>query len=96
MTRYAKINLENIVENTIVCDESQIATLNGNFVKITELTGDCSIGYSYLINESKFVSPQPFESWTLDENFNWVSPIGENPSPATKYWDEETQSWLDR
>lgn len=96
MTRYAKINLDNIVENTIVCDDSQISLFQGNFIKITETTGDCSIGDLYLLESSKFIPPKPYESWVLDESFNWVSPIGENPNPAIKYWDEETQSWLDR
>lgn len=96
MTRYAKINSENIVENTIVCDDSQISSINGSFIKVTESTGECSIGYSYLVEESKFVSAKPYESWILDETFNWVSPLGENPNPALKYWDEENQEWADR
>lgn len=96
MIRYAKINSDNIVENTIVCNDSQISLLQGTFIKITESTRDCSVGDSYIPTESKFVSVKPHESWTLDENFNWISPLGENPNPALKYWNEESQAWLDR
>jgi len=96
MSRYAKIDSSNIVENVIVCEDSQISALSGNFVKIiSETTKECTIGFSYDKDNNKFIAPKPYESWTLDENFEWISPIGENPNPALKCWDEESQNWID-
>ena len=38
------------------------------------------IGYSYDASIDAFVPPQPFSSWTLDnETATWVSPLGEQP-----------------
>ena len=38
-----------------------------------------------------FIRPQPFESWTLDENHDWQPPT---PRPdGDFYWDEDTQTW---
>jgi hypothetical protein len=98
MSRYAKINSgSNIVDNIIVCEDSQINLLDGTFVKIIlESTKECSVGYSYDAENNKFISPKPYDSWVLDENFEWISPIGENPNPALKCWDEESQNWIDR
>jgi len=96
MIRYAKINTENVVENTIVCDDVTILTIPGVYIKITESTGDASIGYTYLAESNKFVGPKPYESWVLNTEFQWESPLGENINPALKFWDEETQNWVDR
>jgi hypothetical protein len=96
MTRYAKINAENVVENTIVCDDFTISSMPGVYIKITESTGDASIEHSYLPEENKFIRPKPYESWLLNTEFEWESPLGENPNPALKCWDEESQNWIDR
>jgi hypothetical protein len=49
------------------------------------------IGFTYDSDADVFVAPQPFPSWTLDENDDWQAPV---PSPeGPHYWDEETLSW---
>lgn len=49
------------------------------------------IGYTYDEVADIFVAPQPFPSWSLDENYDWQPPI---PQPEGKYdWNEEKQSW---
>lgn len=52
------------------------------------------IGYTYDPVADVFISPKPFESWSLDENFDWQPPT---PQPAEKgwYWNEETLSWIE-
>jgi hypothetical protein len=52
------------------------------------------IGYSYDPVNDVFIAPQPFPSWSLDENFDWQPPT---PQPAEKgwYWNEETLSWIE-
>jgi len=51
------------------------------------------IGFTYDVSNDIFVSPQPYESWTLDENFDWQPPV-EKPDDGNEYtWDEENQEW---
>jgi hypothetical protein len=92
---YAKLN-GLTVENIIVSEDSVIAYQNGYHVKITEITGPAIIGGHYDQVNNKFIDPKPFESWILNDNFKWESPIGENPDRLNKFWDEETQAWVDR
>lgn len=50
-------------------------------------------GHLYLPEEDVFIAPQPFSSWTLDENYDWVAPI---PMPETGgpwIWNENQQQW---
>jgi len=50
------------------------------------------IGYSYDPDADVFVSPQPFPSWSLDENHDWQPPV---EKPEGDYaWDEITTSWI--
>ena len=51
------------------------------------------IGYTYDAINDVFISPKPFASWTLDNNFDWQPPT---PRPDGLYrWDEDTLSWID-
>jgi len=50
------------------------------------------IGYKYDAVNDVFIAPQPFESWSLDKNFDWQAPT---PKPeGFYYWDEDTLSWI--
>jgi len=51
------------------------------------------IGYTHNPIADVFVKPQPFPSWTIDENFDWQAPT---PKPDGAYWwDESTLSWVE-
>jgi hypothetical protein len=53
------------------------------------------IGYTYNETADVFVAPQPFESWSLDENYDWQAPI-ECPADGKRYsWDETNQVWVE-
>ena len=52
------------------------------------------IGYSYDPVADVFIAPQPYPSWTLDDNFDWQPPTP-RPEGIDLYWDEETLSWLE-
>lgn len=54
------------------------------------------IGYTYDSQRDAFISPKPFDSWTLDEDTCfWVSPV-EMPSDGKSYtWDEATVNWVE-
>jgi len=50
------------------------------------------IGFSYDESADQFVAPQPFASWTLDNNNDWQAPT---PKPEGNYvWHEQSLSWL--
>ena len=50
------------------------------------------IGYTYDAINDVFISPKPFASWTLDNNFDWQPPT---PKPEGNWsWDEDTLSWI--
>ena len=53
------------------------------------------IGWKYDSANDVFISPQPFDSWTLDSNFDWQPPV-DYPSDYTPFdyvWNEETEAW---
>ena len=51
------------------------------------------IGYKYLEDEDVFVAPQPFPSWSLDENYLWQAPVA-YPEDGEQYvWNENRKEW---
>jgi len=58
------------------------------------------IGYTYDASKDKFISLQPYPSWSLDSNDDWVAPvtyptITEIDSELVLIsWDEDNQKWL--
>ena len=61
----------------------------------------CGKGYTFDAAKNKFISPQPFTSWALDENDDWQAPVTfptvtDYGDPAKRYfisWDEAGQKW---
>ena len=61
----------------------------------------CGIGYIFDVAKNKFLWPQPYASWSLDENDDWKAPVT-SPTvtgygdPVKAYhlsWDEEGRKW---
>ena len=59
------------------------------------------IGYTYDSQRDAFISPQPFPSWTLnEETCAWAAPvpyptdIGTAENPKYYSWNETTISWI--
>jgi len=52
------------------------------------------VGYSYDAVKDAFIPPQPFASWTLDDDTClWNAPVA-MPTDGNMYsWDEATTSW---
>jgi hypothetical protein len=50
------------------------------------------IGFTYNETDDVFVSPQPFPSWTLDENHDWQPPVA-RPAEGMYAWKEESMQW---
>ena len=104
MSHFAKIDSNNIVENVIVAEKDFInsgvvgdeflwvqTSYNGNFRK-----NYAGVGYTYDTARDAFIPPQPYNSWTLNEDTClWDSPVP-YPTDGLMYdWDEDTTSWVE-
>ena len=58
-------------------------------------------GYTYDFDRNVFLYPQPYASWSLDDNNDWKAPVAyptnkgpdaENPYDVS--WDEDNQRWI--
>jgi len=61
---------------------------NGNFRKQY-----ASIGCFYHDKNDIFVGPQPFQSWSIDENFDWQPPKPYPTDGKLYKWNEEALTW---
>lgn len=53
------------------------------------------IGYAYDAERDAFIPPQPFASWSLNEDTClWEAPVPYPEDGALYHWDEETLSWV--
>src|SRR6056300_1676293 len=58
------------------------------------------IGLIYDASKDKFILPQPYPSWSLDSNDDWVAPVAHptiteiNSNIVLITWDEDNQKWL--
>lgn len=106
MAHFAQIDADNIVIRVLVVPNEQehrgqdfLANdlqLGGNWVQTSynnnirkQFAGE---GMTFDSENDVFILPQPFPSWSLDENFDWQPPIPQ-PEGSYTYWDEETLSW---
>jgi hypothetical protein len=53
-----------------------------------------AVGDFYDANNDVFISPQPYPSWSLDENFDWQPPTP-RPEGMDWSWDEATLTWVE-
>lgn len=52
------------------------------------------VGYTYDPDRDAFYAPQPWPSWTLDEDTCWWQPPVPMPTDGKNYvWDEDVQNW---
>jgi len=66
-----------------------------NVVLRTIVVQYASPNYFYDAVADVFISPKPFESWSLDENYDWQAPI-DYPADGKDYlWDEANQAWVE-
>ena len=109
MSHFAKV-VNNIVTQVIVADQDWVDALDGEWVQTSyntqggvHLLGDtplrknyAGIGYTYDSDRDAFYSPQPFPSWTLDEDGCLWEPPTPMPTDNKFYaWDEDTTSWVE-
>jgi hypothetical protein len=109
MAHYAYLDENNIVVDVIVGkDETELinglhpeiyyAQGTAYTVKRTSYNGRirkqyCGVGYSYNPLADVFVAPQPFASWSLDDNHDWQPPVA-YPTDGERYsWNESKRRW---
>ena len=109
MAHYAWLDKNNVVVNvTVGVDETELingldtetfySQATGHNIKRTSYNNRirkqyAGIGYSYDPVADVFIAPQPYTSWSLDENYDWQPPT---PRPEGDYvWDESTLSWIE-
>jgi hypothetical protein len=110
MAHYAKVE-DGVVTQVIVADSQQWCETNlgGTWVQTSYNThggGNDRIGgealrknyagIGYLFDGVGFYAPQPFASWTKDEETYLWQPPTPMPEDGKRYaWDEETTSWVE-
>jgi len=53
-----------------------------------------SIGFEYDQTKDAFIPPQPYPSWTLNEDTcKWEAPISKPDNTNIYFWNESTTSW---
>ena len=93
MRSFAKVNTNNIVEDIISCDEHGLPDfIEGNYIESTEETKRASISGTYDQVNNKFIDKKPYESWTLNSEFDWEAPFVK--PEGFHRWDEGTLSWV--
>lgn len=109
MAHYAFLDENNVVTEVITGkDETELIegldteTWYGNFrgqvCKRTSYNNKirkqyAGIGYFYDSVADIFIAPQPFPSWSLDDNYDWQPPTAK--PEGFYYWDEDTLSWIE-
>lgn len=109
MAHYAFLDSNNVVTEVIVgIDETELIegldteTWYGNFrgqtCKRTSYNNNirkqyAGIGYTYDAVNDVFVAPQPYPSWSLDNNFDWQPPTP-RPEGLDWYWNEDLGEWV--
>jgi hypothetical protein len=109
MAHFAKV-VNGIVEQVIVADTKEWceANLGGEWVQTSyntqgniHLLGGTPLhknyaGIGYTWDGTGFAAPQPFPSWTLnEETYQWDAPTPMPTDDKRYQWDEETLSWVE-
>jgi hypothetical protein len=105
MSHFAELDENNVVLRVVVADNSLpkeghdwvTTNLGGTWIQTSYNSNFrkqfAGIGFTYDQEANVFIAPQPFNSWVLDNNFDWQPPI---PKPEGNYtWDENSVSWLE-
>ncbi len=94
--KYAELDENNIVINTIISSEENARHILGKIVEYDALSNpsrrDAVIGSTYDEINDRFIDPRPYPSWDLDEDYFWQPPVARPTGP--NMWDEETESWV--
>ena len=109
MTKYAaKLDISNTVRNIITVGDDVVPNVKIYCEKRFGGTWEESfrdgtrkqpaiIGGTYDAAKDKFISEQPYASWTLDSNDDWQPPVAipdiSDEDYKGRMWDEDNQRW---
>jgi len=107
MAHFAEIDLNNIVTRVLAVSNdlehrgadflANDLGFGGNWIQTSYNNNIrkqyAGIGYSYDFVADVFIAPQPYPSWSLDNDFNWQPPTP-MPTQGVWYWNEAKQVWL--
>lgn len=82
------------VENLIVFSGGQWAPPAGTTLLAAEgELASVSVGWKFV--DDRWMPPQPYPSWTFDENsFEWQAPVPYPSERALYSWDETAGEWV--
>ena len=97
LTEQAGVNfLNNIYKTNDVWVQTSYNTIGGTHI----LDGTpfrknyAGVGYKYNQTKDAFISPQPYSSWTLnDDTCRWEAPVAYPDDGELYEWNEDTTSW---
>lgn len=107
MAHWAEIDKNNIVVRVVVGDNNDpagdegylwlIENLGGTWIK-TSYNGNirknfAGIGFEYRSDLDAFIAPQPYPSWTLDEDAKWQAPTPYPSGDGMYQWVEDDLNW---
>ena len=109
MAHWAEIDNDNKVIRVLVGDNNDpngdegyqwlVDNLGGNWIQTSynhnfrkQYAG---IGFTYDAVNDVFIAPQPYPSWSLNQNFDWQPPTP-RPEEGLWRWDEDSLSWLEQ
>lgn len=111
MTHFARV-IDGIVTEVIVAEQDVIDSgmFGGGWVQTSYNTyggqhpegrplrkNYAGVGFTYDVQRDAFIAPQPFTSWTLEEDSClWIAPIAYPTDGKQYYWDEPTTSWVEQ
>jgi hypothetical protein len=93
MATYAQLDEENIVLNIVDADNDWIALQPGTWIEYTDAKR-AYIGGTYDDVDDVFIAPAPFNSWYLDENYDWQPPVPYPDGEGMFVWDEANEDWV--
>jgi hypothetical protein len=85
---------DGIVKNIIVAESLEVAQ---------EVTGklciECSDSFPAQIGGTwdgqRFIPAKPYDSWVLNQEFQWEAPVPEPTDGKPYEWNESTKSWVE-
>ena len=111
MSHFARVTAQGIVEQVIVAEQDFIDTLpdQTSWVQTSYNTQGgqhpegrplrknyAGIGYTYDPVRDAFIPPQPYDSWTLNEDTClWDAPVAYPDDGKSYTWDEATTNWVE-
>ena len=100
MPSFAEIDTQTNEVLRVISADSKIwceYNLGGKWVqtyKKTEGKNYAGVGFTYHPELENFSGPQPYPSWTLDDQCLWQPPVVKPDDGGYYRWDEESQSWI--